>query len=473
MDGEKMSKSLGNIISLHEGVQLYSADGMRLALADAGDVLEDANFNTAQANAGILRLYTLIDWIKETVEDLPNLRSGPKNEFYDKVFANDINVAVSQADKHYSNTMFREAMIAGFYEFLSARDRYRELSAAGNGMHRGLIKQYIKTQMIIIAPVCPHIADYVWREVLKEEGSVVNAKWPEYSTPDDSLSKAAAHLMENVHDFRLRLINYTNPNIKKKGKAIKPNEPPNHMTIFIAKDYPKWQETTLNYLKQNYNSSASPPFPENQDILKHLKTLAEIKPMMKKVMPFVAFVKSQVAEKGASVLESHLAFDEREVFQQNKDYILRSLDLDSLEICESSTYQDQKLVADVCPGKPMCKFEKRELDPVDKSSVKVTFVNIQPCTPFFKHSINVYDTDTIEDVISRLKRTDRKLKSKHVEIYRYVDPVKGPRQLLAFDQPMLWNKRKMEKVEKMEYCQTAGLKSGSNLLGDTLCYVVS
>ena len=85
----------------------------------------------------------------------------------------------------------------------------------------------------------------------------------------------------------------------------------------------------------------------------------------------------------------------------------------------------------------------------------------------------MYDTDTIEDVINRLKRTDRKLKPKHVEIYRYVDPVKGPRQLLAFDQPMLWNKRKMEKVEKMEYCQTAGLKSGSNLLGDTLCYVVS
>ena len=202
MDGEKMSKSVGNIISLSEGVQLYSADGMRLALADAGDVLEDANFNTAQANAGILRLYTLIDWIKETVDDLPNLRSGPTNQFYDRVFENDINVAVSLADKHYSNTMFREAMIVGFYEFLQARDRYRELSAAGKGMHKGLIRQYIKTQMILLAPVCPHVADYVWREILQEPGSVINARWPEYSAPNDSLTKAAAHLMECVHDFR-------------------------------------------------------------------------------------------------------------------------------------------------------------------------------------------------------------------------------------------------------------------------------
>ncbi|XP_063692555.1 leucine--tRNA ligase, cytoplasmic-like [Bolinopsis microptera] len=443
MDGEKMSKSLGNIISLSEGVQLYSADGMRLALADAGDVLEDANFNTPAANAGILRLYTLIDWIQETVDDLHNLRSGPTNQFYDKIFANDINVAVSQADKHYSNTMFREAMITGFYEFLSARDRYRELSAAGKGMHRGLIKQYIKTQMILLAPVCPHVADYVWREVLKEEGSVVNARWPEYSAPDDSLTKAAAHLMECVHDFRLKLMAYTNPNIKKKGKAVIPNETPNHMTIFVAKDYPKWQEVTLNHLKSNYNPSADLPFPENQVILQQLKTMAEVKPMLKKVMPFVAFVKSQVKEKGPSVLESHLSFIESEVFEQNRGYILRSLDLDSLDICEASSYHDQKLVGDVCPGKPMCKFEKRELDPVDKPSAQVTFVNIQPCTPFFKQSLNIYDTDTIEDIIARLKRADRKLKAKQVEVYRYVDPVKGPRQLLAFDQPMMWNKRKL------------------------------
>ena len=202
MNGEKMAKSVGNIISLSEGVKLFSADGMRLALADAGDVLEDANFNTAQANAGILRLHTLIDWIKETIDDIPSLRTGTADQFYDKVFANDINIAVSETDKHFAQTMFRNGVKTGFYEFLSARDRYKELSTAGLGMHRSLILQYIRTQMIILAPICPHTADYIWREVLKEEGTVVNASWPEFKVPDDSLTKAADHLMECVHDFR-------------------------------------------------------------------------------------------------------------------------------------------------------------------------------------------------------------------------------------------------------------------------------
>ena len=42
----------------------FSADGTRLALADAGDTLEDANFVYEMADAGLLRLYAQIEWVK-------------------------------------------------------------------------------------------------------------------------------------------------------------------------------------------------------------------------------------------------------------------------------------------------------------------------------------------------------------------------------------------------------------------------
>ena len=38
--------------------------GTRLALADAGDTLEDANFVFSMADAGLLRLYSQLEWIK-------------------------------------------------------------------------------------------------------------------------------------------------------------------------------------------------------------------------------------------------------------------------------------------------------------------------------------------------------------------------------------------------------------------------
>ena len=60
---------------------------MRLALADAGDTVEDANFVEAMADAGILRLYTGVEWVKEMLASCSSLRSGPADSFNDRVFA--------------------------------------------------------------------------------------------------------------------------------------------------------------------------------------------------------------------------------------------------------------------------------------------------------------------------------------------------------------------------------------------------
>jgi len=62
LNGKKMSKSTGNSLTLKEGVDKFGADATRVALADAGDGIEDANFDEKNANAAILRLFTLIEW---------------------------------------------------------------------------------------------------------------------------------------------------------------------------------------------------------------------------------------------------------------------------------------------------------------------------------------------------------------------------------------------------------------------------
>lgn len=59
-----MSKSTGNFMTMMDSVERFSADGTRLALADAGDTLEDANFMFDMVDAGLLRLYSQIEWVK-------------------------------------------------------------------------------------------------------------------------------------------------------------------------------------------------------------------------------------------------------------------------------------------------------------------------------------------------------------------------------------------------------------------------
>jgi len=76
-------------VSLSKKVVIFVVvEGMRLSLADAGDSVEDANFVEAMADAGILRLYSFLEWVKEmlTARSASELRTGPANTYCDRVF---------------------------------------------------------------------------------------------------------------------------------------------------------------------------------------------------------------------------------------------------------------------------------------------------------------------------------------------------------------------------------------------------
>ena len=90
---------------------------MCLALADAGDTVEDANFMETMADAGILRLYTWVEWVKEMVANWDSLRSGPTNSFNDRVFASEMNAGIIKTDQNYGKMMFKEALKTGFLSF--------------------------------------------------------------------------------------------------------------------------------------------------------------------------------------------------------------------------------------------------------------------------------------------------------------------------------------------------------------------
>lgn len=51
-----MSWPVGNFKTLRQAIEEYTADGMRLALADSGDGMDDANFVMDTADKAILRL---------------------------------------------------------------------------------------------------------------------------------------------------------------------------------------------------------------------------------------------------------------------------------------------------------------------------------------------------------------------------------------------------------------------------------
>lgn len=464
LNSEKMSKSTGNFLTLTQAIDKFSADGMRLALADAGDTVEDANFVEAMADAGILRLYTWVEWVKEMVANWDSLRSGPATTFNDRVFASEMNAGIIKTDQNYEKMMFKEALKTGFFEFQAAKDKYRELAI--EGMHRDLVFRFIEVQTLLLAPFCPHLCEHIWT-LLGKPGSIMTASWPVVGHVDEALIRSSQYLMEVAHDLRLRLKSYMMP-AKGKKTDRQPPQKPSHCTIYVAKNYPSWQHTTLSVLRNHFEKNSG-KLPDNKVIASELGSLPELKKYMKKVMPFVAMIKENLEKVGPRVLDLQLEFDEQAVLMENIVYLTNSLELEHIEVKFASEAED-KVREECCPGKPLNVFRT-------EPGVSVSLVNPQPSNGHFSTKIEIRQGDNRDAIIRRLMKMDRGIKDlSKVKLMRFDDPLLGPRRV-----PVL-GKEHTEKtpisehavfhvdlVSKKIHLTENGLQAD---IGDTIIYLV-
>nr|XP_036871863.1 leucine--tRNA ligase, cytoplasmic [Manis javanica] len=376
---------------------LHALPGMRLALADAGDTVEDANFVEAMADAGILRLYTWVEWVKEMVANWDSLRSGPASTFNDRVFASEMNAGIIKTDQNYEKMMFKEALKTGFFEFQAAKDKYRELAI--EGMHRDLVFRFIEVQTLLLTPFCPHVCEHIWT-LLGKPDSVLNASWPLAGPVDEALIRSSQYLMEVAHDLRLRLKTYLMP-AKGKKTDRQPPQRPSHCTIYVAKNYPSWQHTTLSVLRNHFETNSG-KLPDNKIIASELGSLPELKKYMKKVMPFVAMIKENLEKMGPHVLDLQLEFDEQAVLTENIVYLTNSLELEHIEVKFASEAED-KIREDCCPGKPLNVFRT-------EPGVSVSLVNPQPSNGHFSTKIEIRQGDNRDSIVRRLMKMDRGIK---------------------------------------------------------------
>ncbi|XP_065207931.1 leucine--tRNA ligase, cytoplasmic isoform X2 [Planococcus citri] len=471
LNSAKMSKSEGNFLTLTEAVQKFSADGMRLCLADAGDSIEDANFVESIADAGILRLYTFIEWVNEMKNNENTLRTGPYNDFHDKVFVSEMNLKISQTDNYYNSMLFKEALRTGFFELQAVRDKYRELTATEDGMHRDLVFQFIELQALLLSPICPHVSEHVWN-LLGNNESILKSSWPIAGPIDDKLIQASEYLMEAAHSFRLQKKNYFQVvSRKNKNAASTPPEKPNKAVIWIAKTFPPWQSTVLSVILELYQKNAS-TMPDNKTISAALNPKAELKRHMKKVMPFVQAVKQKAEQMGIAALQQNLSFDEHEVLRINLNYLKNTLELDdiTLKYTDSADVPDN-VKEDCCPGAPHILLF------ADSKPVLLKVINTVPQNGMFTVLINVNECQTVEKLVDRMKKELKLGKDSNIDIWRYKDPISGPRKTPAFGDAFS-DKEKLSVSDKFivdDKTSVINVKNGntSRLVGETVMYVVT
>lgn len=157
-DGNKMSKSKGNIVNPDEYIDKYGADTFRMYLMFLGPYQEGGDFR----DSGIIGIHRFL----EKVNSLSELNFTDETDFDDEtntILHQTIKVVTSDFESLKYNTA-----IARLMEFLNY---IREKNITS--------KLIIKYFTQLLAPLAPHIAEELWNK-LGYSGSVFNSKLPVY-----------------------------------------------------------------------------------------------------------------------------------------------------------------------------------------------------------------------------------------------------------------------------------------------------
>lgn len=421
LNSEKMSKSTGNFMTLADALDQYGADAMRLALANAGDSIEDANFETTVADSAVLRLWTFVELVKELLAEVPDMRTDDVLTVNDKMFLAEMDLKIRESDENYTGMMFKEALRTCYYEYSNLFNQYRERASLQGSMHKRVVMRYLDTQVRILSPICPHICDYIWKDYLGNKTSVLRSQWPTSSEPNLALVRASAYLADSTHTFRIRLKSAMTAKGKKVSDAKAP-EKPTHGSIWVAKTYPEWQSCILAKMQQLCVSNGN-TLPDNKVISKELGGVPELKKYMKKAMPFAQTVRERVTQNGQSAFKNTVDFDEVQILRENIAYLRDTLELEALEVKWTDACDDDRIKSDVIPGEPFMTFSTAP-------NFVMKMVNPCPHSGLFSYQIPIFHEDQASRVLARMVRQERAVKpSMKISLHKFQDPALGPRAI--------------------------------------------
>ena len=162
-DGNKMSKSLGNVINPNDIVEEYGADVLRMYEMFMGPVADTKPWNTANIE-GVKKF---IDRIHRLYFELDAISDTP-NHNLEKIYNQTVKKVGEDYEAMKVNTAISQMMI-----FVNAI--YKEIGE-GKSFPRDYAEGFIK----LLNPVIPFITEEIWNTVLGHNGTIAYESWPKF-----------------------------------------------------------------------------------------------------------------------------------------------------------------------------------------------------------------------------------------------------------------------------------------------------
>lgn len=229
-EGEKMSKSLGNIVPVMDGLKIYGADPLRFIEIAGASLGTDTEFSPKSIDS----IKSGNEYLYNTIANLQKLSSGELKHI-DYWLYSKLNSKIKIASQHLDSFELKEAYTKIFYDSISELRWYFERG----GSNRIVVQDFIESVVLMIAPVMPHIAEELWHMLGKDSFASVE-RWP---NSDDQLISESIEKLESIITGIIEDINkalaLTGKIDANKGKH------PREIHLIIAED---WKTSAYNML---------------------------------------------------------------------------------------------------------------------------------------------------------------------------------------------------------------------------------
>jgi len=214
MEGQKMSKSLGNIIPLREAIEIFGADPLRLAVLATAELLQDADFSPSLARSMRDRLERFYRFAVEATQMGRDTADGPL-AMVDKWMLSRLQEHIKTATEAMDRLMVRRAVHSALYmldqdfQWYLRRVAEEKETSERKGAVAKVFNEVLDAQVRMLAPVTPHICEEVW-EMMGRRGLISLASWPTYEEARvDVEAEENEALIKSVLEDTLNIIKAT------------------------------------------------------------------------------------------------------------------------------------------------------------------------------------------------------------------------------------------------------------------------
>ncbi len=206
IEGKKLSKSKGIVITIKEALEKYGADTTRFYLASLAEGMEDAELTSKGFEEAQNALQNFYKFALKIVEIEDEERNTNMDEWLMSMFQR----RIKNVTDYLEELRLRSALVEAFYNVWNDIKWYMKRSEKLNPK---IMKRILKEWLILLTPFIPHICEEL-HEKLGNNFFISQAKWPSY---DPSLINPSIEAREILI---IKLYDDIN-NIRKERKEVK------------------------------------------------------------------------------------------------------------------------------------------------------------------------------------------------------------------------------------------------------------